>query len=505
MGGIKIKFSRRSLIRMVLTFLIIFALTIIAPAPQVNAKDQVVSTFKGTPEEIGLSYGKLNKDKILKQYNSWLEASKKSGLTEEDLIKRSQKYLSIARELAPWWIEETNAMAEAIGVLPELFNAYQALRYLGTGFVADTQEECTTILAVGKATLTGDPILHKNRDGTQNPQSIYIKEMNYKNEKLYRFIGAGDVADIGVTNFLNEKGLAGAMNAGEPFPNPSSDGLPTPSILLLIAQKAANVDEAKDILFSILKTRGWYSNGYNGSIWFFADREKGLIVENTADKIAFQYVHDDFEVRANDYILLDRDAAVGKLGRERPGGLVRREAAIQRLKIKTGSLTPEYIIEVARDIGLTADTSNWTDDDYSGYYFPNICRKQTISGFTSVIRQDYTDILSYASIMNGHPNNVYSVPIYISSEGTLLPQVNGEVSEMSYQLTKSGLVGAHPLLKIRETEKGMYNKRVEMEKKVKTILDKKSGNLAEIIKIITNTQNEISQEAINLMRKAVGE
>lgn len=462
--------------------------------------DQEVPVFKGTPEEIGKAYGNINKEKILTQYNLWLRASLEAGMTEKDLLKRSEKYLSIARKIAPWWIEEASAIAKTIGVSPEMFNAYTALRYLGTGFISDTQEECTTILAVGKATKTGESILHKNRDGTQNPQSIYIKEMNYKNQKLYRFIGAGDVADIGVTNFLNEKGLAGAMNAGEPFPDPSPEGLPTPSILLLIAQKAANVDEAKDILFSILKRKGWYSNGYNGSIWFFVDKEKGLIVENTSDKIAFKYVFDDIEVRANDYILLDREAAVGKLGRERPGGIVRREVALQKLKAKKGKITPEDVTTIARDSGLTADTLNWSEEDFKAYYFPNICKPQTISGFSSVIRKDFTDILSYVNIMNGHPNNVYSVPIYIGSQGILLPQVNGEISEVSYNMLKTSKVGANPKLKLRETEKRFLDRQKEMESKAINLLNKNPKKTDEVVNLITATQNMISQKAINLMR-----
>lgn len=464
--------------------------------------DKEIPVFKGTPQEIGRKYAILNKAMLLDCFELWLKDCQKIGISKSKLIDSSAQYIAVTDEIAPWHLEEAKSVAEALELPSKLFIAFIASNRTVDNILYEAG--CTSIMAVGSATADGKSIIHKNRDRQDiSAQSVYIKEIIYNGKALNRFIGIGYVKDIGPGAFINNKGVSGTVNAGEPYPNPyKGGGLGPGHIMRIIAERASSCEEVLNIIVPILSKPGYYFNSQgNGSIWLFVDKEKGLIIENTARVCAFEYIYNDIAIRANDFILLDRTNAVGNLGRERPGGLVRRERTLRRLQAKKGYITPETIIGAARDWEPAVNVSPWTNEEVEAYLFSNICKTITVSGFMGVIQKNYTNLLSYARIMNGHPNNVYSIPIYLGCESLLLPHINGEFSMISYKLKESNPIGENRSLYIYKEEEEIWKKMSILEKKIIELLDHKREQEAR--ELITKSCNEISQRAIHLMRSAI--
>jgi len=178
--------------------------------------DGRITIFRGTPQDVGIKYATINKTEILNRNNLWLTDCFKHGFRETDLIDRSAQYVAVAQEITPWLLEEAKAIAGVLEVPSTLFISSVALQKLTANMdVLSSDDECTSIIAVGNATKNGESILHKNRDNNIGVQSVYEKEIIYKGKALNRFIGTSYVYDFGTNAFINDKGIAGAVNAGE--------------------------------------------------------------------------------------------------------------------------------------------------------------------------------------------------------------------------------------------------------------------------------------------------
>ena len=79
----------------------------------------------GTPQEIGRTWGELNKKAIAHDMDvQYLQMAAAAGISRETLIERSAAYVKIVEEIAPHWLEETRAIARAAGVPEDLFLAF---------------------------------------------------------------------------------------------------------------------------------------------------------------------------------------------------------------------------------------------------------------------------------------------------------------------------------------------------------------------------------------------
>jgi hypothetical protein len=70
--------------------------------------------------------------------------------------------------------------------------------------------ECTAFFALGEATVAGETLLHKNREERDEIQCAYNKHI----EGSYRFVGGGDVGNLGTAHLHTENFWAGANNTG---------------------------------------------------------------------------------------------------------------------------------------------------------------------------------------------------------------------------------------------------------------------------------------------------
>jgi len=259
----------------------------------------------------------MKKTNTIKLVGSGYEIGKKMGKILKKFIKtdlnisiqkdRIEKFAQIVNEIAPWWLEEVEGFAETSGIkkeeiimgncLPLKPNKY----YLG---------DCSSFLILPDRSENASILLMKIRDEKPLHQIAGIKKIN----GTYKYIFGTNIGNIGIAHFLNEKGLAGANNTGSPIISGIKDsGLNDCHIMRFVAEKAKDCEETLEVIKGLIR-KGYVSNtGYKkGMIFLFADTEKGLIVENTAEKIEYRFVKEGIFIYTNHFLLKEMKEEIDK-------------------------------------------------------------------------------------------------------------------------------------------------------------------------------------------------
>ena len=270
------------------------------------ANNEKVVLLKGTAEEVGKIWAEINRDSILAKYESYMAGT--DAFFSKEVLGEMEKELKVFAELSKdiaktigcsHWIEELNAMADEIGVDRDLFISYNFGRYrnLAASYAKERKEEgCTSFAITPPATKDGQIIFNKTRDTGEDLQAAYIKEITDA-EKVYKFFGEMGTSDVGISFFVNEKGLAGSADvaaadqpqagtADSPPPGekmeghivnpPKYDGLMNHMTLRYFAEKCKNVEEAKQALHYLVEN-GYVASGGGGTNYLFVDAEGNIL------------------------------------------------------------------------------------------------------------------------------------------------------------------------------------------------------------------------------------
>jgi len=299
---------------LLVAFAVLFACLIVAPFA--HAADYAI--LKGSASEVGAKWGEINRDSILKAYNSFISNAEGK---EEQLRRFAKLSIDLSKEIqCSYWIEELNAIADAVGIDRELYIAFTfgryrdlALLYEGTG--------CTSFAITPPATKGGQIIFHKTRETAVDLQSAYIKKITKVptgDKKPYKFFGSMGTADTGVSFFVNEKGLAGGADVpaqwqhkewyvgeykGElPYVEPPKyDGFMNHYIPRYIAEHCKDVDEAKAVLHSFAE-KGYLASGKMGTNYLFVDANgKILQIADNCYKIIEEQVNPSLKRDSKEY------------------------------------------------------------------------------------------------------------------------------------------------------------------------------------------------------------
>lgn len=373
--------------------------------------------LEGLPAEVGATYGRVTAAYIRRYLADFFVNLELEGIGLDQIRRRTDLYLHGVARLAPWWQAEMAAIATAAGVTAEDYAAYVAQKYV----VRTTRppspppahHECTSFASVGRASASGDSILHKNRDSVGRAQGLWIQH----GLGCYRYLGGGDCGDHGVIQFVNEKGLAGVMNAGSVTEDSEPDGWPTPQILRLVAERAATCQEALEIVLEIVG-RGWYTNGTRGSIWLFVDRERAMIVENTRHDLDFTVVADQIVARANDFLLPGTRRWAAPDAETNTRYLSARDGAAAL----GGRVTPWGLIQLARDEATEPRA---------------MCSESTLSGFTASVGAGPLGAL----VSVGHPASGIATPFYVEARGVPAFVADGRLWAATEQRRQARLGG----------------------------------------------------------------
>jgi hypothetical protein len=358
-------------------------------ASRAVAGEVAMIRLAGTPQEVGKTWGEINKRVILQRMDvEYLKKASVAGISEDALIERSQAFLRIVREIAPHWLEEARAIARAAGVREDLY-----LSFIGTQPRGLFLHECTSY-AVARAHAQDQAIFfHKNRDNVDCEQAAYVLESSVKG--VNKFIAVCNASAIACCMMVNDKGLAGCADYPVEWTRkddpaalrpeqaePRYRGMMNTSALRHVAERASDCGEALKIIEDLVK-KGYYAGGkVNGTHWLFVDRE-GVILEisNNADHVMSK-VHTQ------------------KVYFSRFDG----SAAARRLRDADRPIDFHLFHNVSRD--------------------PSICLDTSISGMTVQIDPAHPETLTCAWI--SLPAWSVSVPLWMGQTKTPACLLNGE-------------------------------------------------------------------------------
>lgn len=241
--------------------------------------------LSGTPTEVGRTWGEINKRAISQHLDAhYLKTAAAAGISHDTLVQRSQPFVRIVDKIAPHWLEETRAVAQAAGVDEKLY----------LSFIANAPRnlflhECTSYAVARNSAQNQAILFHKNRDNVEREQAAYVLESS--SPGVNKFIGICDANAILCCMMVNDKGLAGSADYPVEWTRkddpaalvpaaaePHYRGLMNGSVLRYIAERASNCREALAIIEDFV-SQGYYAGGQvNGTHWLFVDRE-GTILE----------------------------------------------------------------------------------------------------------------------------------------------------------------------------------------------------------------------------------
>jgi len=346
----------------------------------------------GTPEQIGTTWGKINKENITSDIErAYLKRAAAAGISKETLLKRSAISVRIIGEIAPHWLKEARAIARTVGVPEDLYLAYLD-GIVRNRFLHEEPEECTSYAVFRDYARDGAIMFHKTRDNRNAPQAVYIVESSL--EGINKFIAVSNATGLqGFSMMVNEKGLAGSSDYPanrkkdsstlhlEPAPN-KFRGIMSGLILRHIAERASNCSEALAIIKNCV-AKGWYAGGnVGGSHWLLVDRE-GTILE-----VCNNPQHVVSKVHTQKAYLSRRN----------------KSAAARRLREADRPIDFHLFHNVARD--------------------PSICFGSSISGMTVEIDPVHPELLTCAWI--SLPVRAVSFPLLMGQTGTPACLLNGE-------------------------------------------------------------------------------
>ena len=330
-----------------------------------------VPSFSGTPAAVGAAMAARWGAEWRGVLTRWRNARSDGGAGRDRPWIRGFEVL--LRTHAPHWLEEASAFA---GETLEDFLDFNSRP--PSAPPAIQAGHCSSMVAVGRATADGHPLLLKIRDEAPWPQIAYRRRVAGGPAVL----GGANSGNLGLAQFLNEAGLAGANNTGGPILDPSLDvGLNDCHVLRLVAERARDCDGALDVIRELLGKGALGLGGYRkGMIFFFADaRGRGLLVECSRRHLAHRFLEDGLLSRANDYRLPEMQAEMDASRHAHPWHLssLARSARIAALLGEAGPLTVETLARISRDTEGEFPLCNVTDR------FPF----RTVSAWIYVIRR----------------------------------------------------------------------------------------------------------------------
>jgi hypothetical protein len=325
----------------------------------------------GSASEIGAQIGNWQRAALRERVaRTFIRAETLNGTDE--LKRRVERFARVLESTTPHWLEEATAQADsaeietwqllALNCLPPKFwgrdyiapsidgaplrsdflNAAEAQGHehlLGSG-------ECTAFFILGQSTLSGDVLFHKNREVRDETQFAFTRKCPAK----FRFIGGADVGNLGTAHCLTENEWAGANNTGSSLISSeySDCALSDAHALRYFAENCKTLDDIVPACESLIANNWLGGGGFEkGSIFMFADKERGLVIEATSKRMAHRWFDGDaIQARTNHFVLPE----LLEYSKEpHPGSVLRLERTQELLEIGGGTAGLSLCGEIARD------------------------------------------------------------------------------------------------------------------------------------------------------------
>jgi len=386
----------------------------------------------GSAAEVGTLQGNLQKAFLQERAARFERMMHLCGVSKSTFTPRLAAFETCLLAAAPHWLEEAQAIANTAGLelwqlllwnldLPELKNvAYEPapliLRNLQTARAGDDgivnpyeaqgtdpgmgEGECTTFFALGDSTTAGETLLHKNRDSRDELQNIYIKHI----DGFRRFVGSGDLGNLGTAHLHTEELFAGVNNTGSPLIESQyqENALNDCHVLRYIGENCGDLNEVVPCINDLQSQNLLGGGGYGlGMILILADAERGLIIEATSRQLHYQWFEEEgITVRANHFEFPEMQAYCSGI---LPGSEIRAERARQLLRPLDGLMDIATCGEISRDRENAPDAICRNPSD-------NL-KTVTVSTATATISA-HDERRCQTHFRNGHPG--YCPPVILS-------------------------------------------------------------------------------------------
>ncbi len=258
-----------------------------------NDWPRMVRTLSGSPLEIGTAFGELHRETLQRGQQTWLERGAANDHSREDLLELVAPMVEVVQEIAPHWIEEAEAIAEAADLDPEVYVAQ--LFYIGPTaaggrewFRPEEADDCTSYTVSSSVTDGNAPIFHRTRDNRPDRQTGAIWDTHLPG--INRLMAVTYTTSRSISVMVNEKGLVGSADQGGPRSTIRKDvGIMNGLMKRYIGEHASNCEEALEIIRRFTDN-GWYAGGRPGSRWTLADREGRILdVSHNSDPGSLTY------------------------------------------------------------------------------------------------------------------------------------------------------------------------------------------------------------------------
>ena len=333
--------------------------------------------------------------------------------------------------------------------------------------------ECTSWIIMPELTGGKYMTLHKNRDSAKSKELQLLKA---RPKGKHAWISLSN-RDSGMAYAgINDKGLAVAMNSGDPTPFYSDKtGDQTPMLCRLTLENCVTAEQAVEFLRNEVK-KGNYQHKESGSIWFLADAKKAFIAEHDAKHFAVHEVKANFAIRANAWHYPE----MVMYSKRTPQALVnnfRREFAVRDSLFAAGTKYKEPVTH--EKIAIASRISVIPEDPKC---YP-LCGNHTNSATTLRIDREYPEQLSAMFVTFGPPRYTPYLPVPFLVDDFPAELLSGSFCDAVFARWKAKRE-LLPQDKLIEFERGLYKRHDEAVEKARAVL-KKGGSNAEVKKILT--------------------
>lgn len=304
---------------------------------------------EGNSHGIGRRQGELLYPEIRQNLFVFWKVLKARGYYKMELIKNAMKLEGL---LSSHRLEEIKGIGDGARIeYPEVlaYNLFHDFAF---------PEGCTVLMAVGKASATGDTIFLKNSDKVGS--ELYVGPKSYKNKEInvivllnpkggHKIIGVAPAGSTALKMGLNDKGVATGSNIsrtkelglkGTEKDSNLIKALDRGVLMREGLEKGRNaLEAAKAILPGLLEN----PMSTPGNIEF-ADAKEAIIIEGSYQEMATEIVRDDIAARSNCFVLLKA------LNREDDlSSICRYIRCLQLLNEHKGKVTSGKMIEFSMD------------------------------------------------------------------------------------------------------------------------------------------------------------
>lgn len=295
--------------------------------------------LRGKPFEIGKQYGDLARDRIIIHAAKQRTAAAKLHPEEPEWWRSEvHKYLAPYEELAPYFVEEMEGLAQGAGLSFDEVLLVNVRDEFWASLRPETREACTSFGCSGKVTLSGHPVLGQTKDTGRVSQDLYVVIAMYQEGRpdLLQMPYAGEFGVFG----LGSSGMA--IFGNSIYVKGKAHGRIPISLFRRLTLEADSIDQ----VIALVDKHGL---GTPGSFTIGDRKGRVIALENTD--------HGHAVVEANDGILahanhINASQLMGYEEYPEPERTVshnRQERMTEQLAAERGRLTPTLAMRCLMD------------------------------------------------------------------------------------------------------------------------------------------------------------